>query len=203
MLEIIKKIIPQMLGGPSDNLYNKLFDKWIDTTFRARVRKIRPSRILEIGVFRGWEARRMIEAAKEASVKDVEYFGFDTFEGPPPDEPNPRTEVGDIKEVKRVLSSLNVKFRLFKGDTRETLTRNVPNLPKMDLIYIDGGHSYKTVKSDWENVKKLMHKRTVVIFDDYSIDGVARVVNEITGYDIKIVHLGVKKKQAVVRPKVV
>jgi hypothetical protein len=47
-----------------------------------------------------------------------------------------------------------------------------------------------------------MHKRTVVIFDDYNMDGVARVVDEITGHDIKIVPLGVKKKQAVVRSKV-
>jgi predicted O-methyltransferase YrrM len=43
----------------------------------------------------------------------------------------------------------------------------ITELPVMDLIFIDGGHSYGTVKSDWNCCKQLMHHDTVVVFDDY------------------------------------
>jgi predicted O-methyltransferase YrrM len=199
---MLKKLIPKMLGGASDNIYNRIFDKWVEMYISNLVQRIRPSKILEIGVFKGRSAKLMIEAAKKAGVKKIEYYGFDTFEGPPKDEPNPKTEVSNLRAAVKILSSMNIKFHLFKGNTRKTLPQNISKLPKMDLVYIDGGHSYKTVKSDWENIKKLMHERTVVIFDDYNIDGVARAVNEITGYDVKILLLGIKKKQAIVRSKV-
>jgi len=78
------------------------------------------------------------------------------------------------------LEKTGAKVYLFKGDSRETLPRELKKLPKMDFIHIDGGHSYDVVKSDWENSRKLMHERTVVMFDDYEIEeGVTKVVNEI------------------------
>ena len=50
-------------------------------------------------------------------------------------------------------------FTLHKGDTNKT----VPALsPSADLIYIDGGHSYETTKSDWLNTSA-----DVVVFDDF------------------------------------
>ena len=62
----------------------------------------------------------------------------------------------------RLSKLANVK--LFKGFTYKTLpTFN----KKIDLIFIDGGHSIKTIANDWYYVKKMMHKNTNVIFDDY------------------------------------
>jgi len=37
----------------------------------------------------------------------------------------------------------------------------------MDIIFIDGGHSIKTIQNDWNYSKKIIHDKTVVIFDDY------------------------------------
>ncbi len=37
----------------------------------------------------------------------------------------------------------------------------------MDLIFIDGGHSYETVTSDWQYVQMLMKEGTTVVFDDF------------------------------------
>jgi hypothetical protein len=45
-------------------------------------------------------------------------------------------------------------------------------LPKMDLVFIDGGHSTETVATDWENVKDLLHEKSIVFFDDYPNWGV-------------------------------
>ena len=87
------------------------------------------------------------------------------------------------------LKKTGANIRLFKGNTRNVLPKVVKTLPKMDLIYIDGGHSYDVVKSDWINAKKLMHKHTVVVFHDYGIEeGVTRTVKEIDPkkYDITV-----------------
>lgn len=151
---------------------------------------------MEIGVHNGWGARHMITAAKRGDMQ-VEYYGFDTFCGTPKNEPEPNQNfvVSNIKEIRKILSNLNVRFHLYKGNTQKTLPREVPNLPRMDFIFIDGGHSYETVESDWKNVKKLMHDGTCVVFDDYhAFEGVTRAVNEIGGYNIRIIPLRRKNK---------
>ena len=38
---------------------------------------------------------------------------------------------------------------------------------KVDFIFIDGGHSVGTIKSDWNAIKKIISKKSLVIFDDY------------------------------------
>ena len=55
---------------------------------------------------------------------------------------------------------------MIKGNTLETLPK-FPKKKKIDFIFIDGGHSIKTIKNDWNQTKKLMHKNTVVVFDDF------------------------------------
>jgi len=57
---------------------------------------------------------------------------------------------------------------LFKGNTKKTLPATVDNLPKMDVIYIDGGHSIETTRNDWKYAQRLMDKHTIVYFDDYN-----------------------------------
>jgi hypothetical protein len=59
----------------------------------------------------------------------------------------------------------------------------------MDLIFIDGGHSYPTVKSDWENSKSLMHNKTAVFFHNYNFSGVKQVVDNIPReqYQVEII----------------
>jgi hypothetical protein len=39
---------------------------------------------------------------------------------------------------------------------------------KFDLIIIDGGHSFETVKSDWLHCSKLLSNQGSIIFDDYT-----------------------------------
>ena len=54
-------------------------------------------------------------------------------------------------------------FELHKGDSKKTVPA-CKKLKEADFAYIDGGHSYETVKADWENVKDHV---PVVVFDDY------------------------------------
>ncbi len=145
---------------------------------------------MEIGVFNGENAREMVEAAAEKQPREeVEYYGFDFFDG------------HSYQEVERKLKRTGCKFRLFKGDTMVTLREAVKELPKMDLIFIDGGKSYREAKNDWENAKTLMHDETGVFVHNYDFSGVNRMVNSIPRdeYQVEIVHPRSEGPTALVR----
>lgn len=51
--------------------------------------------------------------------------------------------------------------------------------PRLDLLFIDGDHSYEGVKADWEGYKAFLQPGSVVIFHDFGwAKGVQRVVHE-------------------------
>jgi len=137
-------------------------------------------RIMEIGVADGENARNMVEVAiRNFSPEEVEYYGFDLF-----------ADDFRLKQVRQKLKEIGCKFELFKGDSVKTLPDVVKTLPKMDLIFIDGGHSYTTVKNDWKSSKSLMRSETAVFFHNYDFSGVRRVVNDISRgeYHVRIIH---------------
>lgn len=51
--------------------------------------------------------------------------------------------------------------------------------PAIDLLFIDGDHSYEGVKADWDAYKAFLKPGSIVVFHDYGwAEGVKRVVNE-------------------------
>jgi predicted O-methyltransferase YrrM len=153
-------------------------------------------KIMEIGVADGENARNMVMVAlRNFSPEEVEYYGFDFFGG---------DDDSGMEQVRQKLKETGCKFRLFRGDSVETLRREVKTLPKMDLIFIDGGHSYATVKSDWENSRALMHDETAVFFHNYDFSGPRRVVDNVSReeYQVKIIHPSSDYDTAFVKKKV-
>jgi len=134
---------------------------------------------MEIGVWNGDNARTMVEAAlTNFPPEEVEYYGFDFFRG------------SSFHAVGRKLRETGCTFTLFKGDTVDTLPRAVKTLPQMDVIFIDGGKSYREATSDWENAKTLMHEGTAVFVHNYDFLGVGRMVDTISSneYQVKILR---------------
>ncbi|MEM3373688.1 MAG: class I SAM-dependent methyltransferase [Candidatus Woesearchaeota archaeon] len=134
------------------------------------VEKIKPKNIMDIGVFDGENSIKILEIAKKYhKPSEINYYGFDLFESMDKKtfekeiSKNPLSE----KNIYEKLKKTKTNIYLFKGNTLETLPKNYKNLPKMDLIIIDGGHSLETIENDWNYSKKLMHKKTNVLFDDY------------------------------------
>lgn len=134
------------------------------------VRKNQPESILEIGVFNGHFASRMLREANIYS-KNVHYTGIDLFKDLQTDQ-NYLSEASLWPDSKNnVLALLEREFpkadvNLLQGFSDEVL----PNLKefKFDLIFIDGGHAYETVKKDWILCKDLLTENGVIFFDDYT-----------------------------------
>ena len=162
------------------------------------IRRKKPKTILEIGVFNGASAKRMLLNATKYVNDKIEYTGVDLFEDLTSEvykkeislrAPKKDSVYEDLSKIK------NTKISLFKGYSSDLLPL-LEGKAKFDLILIDGGHSYKTVKSDFNFAKKLINTNGAIFFDDYVNKqgvindgfGVNKVVDDINRakYSVKI-----------------
>jgi len=127
--------------------------------------------ILEIGTWKAKNAVLMIkESLKNHRPEDVYYYGFDLFEQM--DQSTFEYEYSKwpphISAVRSRLDPIGINYELIQGNTRLTIPTFLKDLRQTpDLIYIDGGHSVETIRSDWENLSSVVGKNTIVLFDDY------------------------------------
>jgi len=69
-----------------------------------------------------------------------------------------------------------VPIRGFSTEVVQTVQELTPQL---DILFIDGDHSYAGVKADWEAYKGFLKPSATVIFHDYGwAEGVRRVIHE-------------------------
>ena len=139
------------------------------------IREKQCRKIMEIGVYDGDNAVTMVEAAiQNVTPREVEYYGFDFF------------SYYSYSEVGRKLEKTGCKFRLFEGNTLDTLPEAVETLPEMDLIFIDGGKSFAVAESDWRNSRLLMHAETGVFVHNAGFSGVRRMVERISRAEYRV-----------------
>ncbi len=164
--------------------------------------------ILEIGTWNGDTACAMIQAAfKNSDV--VHYTGLDLFEDASDETDQKEFNVKSHHTIKSVKLKLNelakaygkegktLTYYLMKGDSKENLqvlkepsVCNLHNI-KPDFVFIDGGHSEETVRSDYELCKDI----PVIVMDDYytedtegripddEFQGVNKIFKELGGTD--------------------
>ena len=112
---------------------------------------IRPTSIMEIGVWNGNHAKKMIKYAQKYN-QSIRYYGFDIFENITQDDikrENPNGKGKTIVTFSEVFSSLNAinnaVVDLYKGYTTTTLPNFKPLFP-IDMIFIDGDIQLKQLQ---------------------------------------------------------
>ena len=172
--------------------------KW-GNIYLKRVSFHKPKNFLEIGVFCGVTARNTCHFLEEINGDSFNYIGIDLFGGDKntsTDEIEPkfllnqkfsnplkniyynlllRENLNSISSVQKFLEKYKKNIKLIAGDTNSVLASI--DLSKIDFIFLDGGHSYKTVTNDLEILyKSLNGKKAVVLCDDYGDDSYIKEV---------------------------
>ena len=145
----------------------------------------RCAKIAEIGTNRGKTAAQLINFLAP-KVDQLHYTGYDVFDYAIDNrEFNIKERNGKksatLVNVTANLNKLkekhkNFNFELKKGFTTDTLTKPV----KYDFVYIDGGHSYETVKHDYSMVRD----SKLIVFDDVHMESVYALVKNIKNIEI-------------------
>ena len=67
----------------------------------------------------------------------------------------------------------------FKGYSADVINDLVTYVTSIDMLFIDGDHSYEGVKADWENYKQFLKAGSMIVFHDWGwAEGVKRVITE-------------------------
>ena len=152
----------------------------------ALVAKYRPQAVLEFGTGRGYGCLCMAWAMEDHSVPGHIY----TIDMIPPHEPfewpidwgdGPRVERLARSQVwpKAAPRSWLERIEALTGFSGQVMSRW--SGPRIELAFIDGGHSYEIVRHDFYSVLDVAAERFGILFDDYapiSGFGVQRLIDE-------------------------
>ncbi len=117
---------------------------------------------LEVGIYAGGTIKFLLEKTQKTN-----FTGVDLFEDFKPEESN--THLWQNYKVEVIREALNSdRLCLIKGDSVKVLTELDNNQEKFDLIFIDGNHTYKATKDDFEASINMLNKEGYVIFHNCS-----------------------------------
>ena len=172
--------------------YKKYFRKTslkqdgVGDLFLNEIAKKKPKTFLEVGVFHGVTARNVCELLYNIHGKEFKYIGLDLFDenDENKDEIIPNTKFSNplktfffkyikrqnpysLEAVKDLLYKFKDNIHLIKGNSNKILSKI--EMKKIDYVFLDGGHEYKTVKNDLECCKEVILNNGVVLCDDYDL----------------------------------
>lgn len=100
--------------------------------------------IVEVGPYRGGSTKILLESSG-AHVHTIDMF--DNID---------RTLVGDTDRLSITIGGVERFKEIYDG-------------PPIDMLFIDGDHSYFGVKNDFESLRHLLKKDAVIAFHDYNL----------------------------------
>ena len=158
----------------------------------------KPKVFLEVGVFHGVTARNICELLNTIHGDSFKYIGLDLFEknNENKNEIIPNTEFNNplktiyFKYIKRqnpyskiAVEELLYKFKenisLIKGNSNTVLQKM--EMSKVDYVFLDGGHTYETVKNDLNCCIEVVNSSGTILCDDYDLSqapGVKKAIDE-------------------------
>ena len=129
--------------------------------------------ILEIGSYIGASAACFGSAASERAPKKI--YCIDTWNNDAMSE-GERDTWGEFSRNTLSYQDWIVPIRGFSTQVVDPLRQLID---RVDLLFVDGDHSYIGVREDWEAYKSMLGEGSVVVFHDFGwAEGVQRVVRE-------------------------
>ena len=178
--------------------------KYFGQIFIDLVKERKPQNFLEIGVFTGVTARNICELLSLINNGKFYYLGIDLFEDfedavstevvpefltNKQNFSNPlkslfynfllREKLNSLESVSKFLKKFGKNVELKKGNSLDILKKI--DLKIFDMIFVDGGHSYETVKFELNIILKNVNDNCLVICDDYihaEAIGVKKAIDE-------------------------
>lgn len=161
----------------------------------------KPKNFLEIGVFQGVTSRNVCEILNKIHKGKFLFYGIDLFENTNEDIDNNemthkhnnlsnpfkhllfniilKKNLFSLENVNNFLRKFKNNIFLYKGFSHDQLLKI--DLSTIDMIFLDGGHSYETVSSDLSIILEGIKKEKIIICDDYDQVnyGVKQAVDEL------------------------
>lgn len=138
--------------------------KYAQILFRL-VNKAQPKTVVELGTSLGVSTLYLSQASSSASVHSVE--------GCP-------QIAGVAEEGFHLQGAKNIHLHV--GDFAEVIPQLLHDLDSIDLLFIDGNHTYEATVENYQNFVPKLHHDSVVILDDiHWSDGMERAWIEIKG----------------------
>ena len=170
--------------------------KW-RKVFKPLIEKYKPKNFCEIGCHEGLTLKNLVPQTLELGYK-IDYVGYDAFElADRPTFEHPKNPItGEMEHNGKESASYDKmkercdkhikkneinSYNIIKGWTHDTLQGPL----NFEMVYIDGGHSYSTVKWDYEQVKD----SDIIIFDDtypVKFPGVAKLIEELREHGVDV-----------------
>ena len=186
--ELQCKIPYEELKKLSEEAYGK-FEKFMfehGLLLYLLVLKYRPTNILEVGTGGGYSSLFMMRAMNDFKISG-KICSIDRYSINQPYKKIVKkngNELSEITTVKKNWSKYGPKnwediIETRSGYSSEVLAQT--DLPKFDMVFIDGGHDYDTVKHDFYSSIKLVSENFIILFDDYisrPFYGVKKFVDE-------------------------
>ena len=161
----------------------------------------KPKNFIEVGVFQGVTSRNVCEKLYEINKENFLFHGIDIFEDTNINIDNKEMTIKHNKisnPFKHLIFNIILKKNLFSIDSIYSFLKKFKNnvqlykgfsetqlpkidMSKIDMVFLDGGHSYETVRSDLSLILKGIKKNKIIICDDYDqVDyGVKKAVDEL------------------------
>lgn len=136
----------------------------------AAIRLVNASRIFEFGTFLGSTTLNLalnIPSDGQVLTLDLDKQSTNQAKQDPADVPITQAHLAAKPSLDFLGSSVSGKVKMLTGNS--TTFEFSPWKRSMDLVFIDGGHDYDTVKSDTENALELvsMSKPSCILWHDY------------------------------------
>jgi GT2 family glycosyltransferase len=130
------------------------------------IRNINSKRIVELGTHKGTSLFSFCQAVKDGKI-DCELDAIDTWKGDEHASFYGEEILDEVKEIKEIFYK-NLKINLIRKTFDEALADFQDK--SIDLLHIDGLHTYEAVKHDFENWNSKVKDDGIILFHDIFVN---------------------------------